>query len=318
MLVIVSTLVGLEVAGQLFVWRLTGQWEAMKTQEDHYYAPVDNRLLAYGLTPGVSLIKEGRTLHINRHGIRDDDDNLHADKRKIALLGDSVAFGIGHSQDQTIAAKLQARLDTAGPAVKVLNFGVPGYGLDEILEHLKVKNAMYAVDRAIYILNLNDFSRRDSMYEGAANGLYRMYRRPRIAGLWILRKLVYRLRKGSLRQSTATTIGWYRWLFDGNGAHGCSQLREMKAYCDANGIAFTVVLLPAGCAYIEGQYTLADIHQKLREFAERNSIDMIDTAPLFAADPQRFFDETDHFLHDGDELMAEILADRLRTAAPNN
>ena len=69
-----------------------------------------------------TVVHEGRRLCINRYGLREDSDELAVDQRRVAILGDSVVFGVSHSQESTISAFVQQELDATGEQVKVLNF----------------------------------------------------------------------------------------------------------------------------------------------------------------------------------------------------
>jgi hypothetical protein len=312
-LLLVTVVITVELVCQVVTWQQGRQWAALRGQEDHYFVPSPDALLAYELAPDRSLLKEGRSLHINHHGIRDESDDLYEGNVRLAVLGDSVIFGIGFSQEQTISGLMQRELDADQKWLKVLNFGVPGYGLDELLEFLKVKDAIYHVQHVAYVLNPNDFARRNTVYEGADNGLYRMYHRDWLAMPWLLRKLVYRIKKGgSAAHPNMASVEWYRWLFEGNREHGCGQILAMSEYCRQRGVHFTLVLYPAGCAYSDGTYRLADVVDALRRFSAEHGIDVLDCTPLLADAPQRYFDGTDHLQLDGNRRMAGFLVQRLR------
>src|SRR5262245_41457465 len=54
---------------------------------------------------------------------------LAADRRRVLVLGDSFAYGIGVEDDETFSARLQA----LEPRLDVLNSGVNGYGTGQEL-----------------------------------------------------------------------------------------------------------------------------------------------------------------------------------------
>ena len=216
------------------------QWENVKNSPDHYYRKSSDGKLVYELARPFSFVKEGRRLRINAQGIRDDADRLPSGRLRVGLVGDSVVFGVGLSQEQTIASLLQARLESARRRrVKALNLGVPGYGLPELKESLEGMHRKLHLDRAIYLMNPNDFALRNTLYEGADNGLYRMYEAPRIKSLWMAKKAIYRWHKGN----RLTSVEWYQWLYNGTQKRALPILREMANYCAQNRIAFSVVLL---------------------------------------------------------------------------
>src|SRR5262245_32500152 len=68
---------------------------AVKGNPLHYYQPSRSPRLARELAPGRELECEGRILRINRWGIREDGDDPASDAWRVAVLGDSVVFGVG-------------------------------------------------------------------------------------------------------------------------------------------------------------------------------------------------------------------------------
>ena len=265
-----------------------------------FLTPSDDPLLGYEMKAGFALESDGKWLRINRHGLRADSDDLFEGRTKIALLGDSVTMGAGHSQERTIEALLEARLRAAGSDAVVLNFGVPGYATRELLEFLKRKNQIYHASQVVYLLNPNDFARRDSVTEGGDNGLYRMYARPAWQTPWFLRKAVYRLHKAPL-------VDWYRWMFAANETAGEQDIRAMAAASAAQGAVFSVVLLPSGAAYGPGGYGLADMYGRLADFLREEGIPVLSPIGEFGSDPGSYFDASDHLWDAGNERMAELI-----------
>jgi hypothetical protein len=269
-----------------------------------FIAPSEDPVLTYEMKPGFTEERDGKTLHINSFGLRADSDDLFPGRRKIAVLGDSVTMSAGHSQERALPALLEGRLHEAGSDAAVLNFGVPGYATRELLELLKRKNEIYQVDHVVYLLNPNDFAQRDSVYEGADNGLYRMYARPTWQTPWFLRKAVYRVVKGSSLVSTR----WYRWLFAANERRAQSDILEMARYCKASGASFSVALLPSGAAYGSAEgYELVEMYARLVSFLRAEDISNLSPIAEFGVDPGRYFDPSDHLLDAGNERMAELL-----------
>jgi lysophospholipase L1-like esterase len=281
-------------------------WDRDMARPNFFLIRSEDPVLAYELAPSYEIETDGKRLHINRWGVRADSDDQYVGRRKIAILGDSVTMGAGHSQERTIDRLLEQRLREDGRDTVVLNFGVPGYATRELAEFLRQENAIYRVDQVLYLLNPNDFARRDSVYEGADNGLYRMFVRPTWQTPWFLRKAVYRLVKDA-----PASVRWYSWLFAANEARARMDIQHMAAHCAERGAAFSVVLMPSGAAYGREGYALAEMYGRLVSFLRSEGIPVIAPIEEFAADPGRYFDETDH-LHDiGNERMAEIMANFL-------
>lgn len=85
--------------------------------------------LRYRLTPGFEMRLRGSLYRINSLGFRGPEPASwdHPEVRRVVLLGDSYAFGLGVDQSETLAAQLDSRLHRACGSITVLNLGVPGY-----------------------------------------------------------------------------------------------------------------------------------------------------------------------------------------------
>ncbi|MGD9612929.1 MAG: SGNH/GDSL hydrolase family protein [Kiritimatiellia bacterium] len=284
----------------LYALGVAPQLAAQRNDPTHYYEASDDPTLAYRLKPGCQIAKDGRAIRINRHGFRDDRDDLDGAPR-VALLGDSVPFGIALSQDQTPAAALQ-RL--AGAEVRVLNFGVPGYGLEELRRHAEHVLARFRPVRVYYVLNLNDFSVRGTASEGGDNGLYRMYAPPALKTPFFLRKAIYRFMKGGRMSS----VRWYRWLYEGNRAKLLPVVREMADHARAQGGEFAVVLFPPAVAYgADGTFALQAVFDEIAGDLRANQIAVLAPVAEFGADVRALQDGTDHLTAAGSEVLARIV-----------
>jgi lysophospholipase L1-like esterase len=278
------------------------RWDRDMAKPNFFLTRSADPTLAYEMAPGFQIEKDGSRLRINRWGLRSETDDRFEGRRKLAILGDSVTVGVGHSQERTLDRLLEQRLHAAGDDAVVINFGVPGYGTHELAEFLRAKNALYRVDRVIYLLNPNDFARRDSVYEGADNGLYRMFVRPTWQTPWFLRKAVYRVMKNG-----PVSVRWYRWLFAANEARAQADIRAMKAACGEQGSSLGVVLMPSGAAYGPDGYALGEMYEGLLAFLAREGIPALAPIEEFSTEPGRYFDETDHLFDVGNERMADVL-----------
>lgn len=307
LLALLVSVVALEVFCRVFLHLYGDAWGRSKDHPRHRYQLSSNPALGYELKPG----REIGNLWINKYGVRDESNELVADRRRVALVGDLVTFGIWQSQEITIASQAQHLLDLAAEPAKVLNIGVPGYGVTEIEENFRAKDAIYHFDDALYLLNLNDFTRRDSVYECADNGLYRMYRPPAWRSLYLSRKAFYRLQKhGSLRASKESRDRWYHWLFEGNREFAQTKIQEMARYARASGIRFAVLILPVGSAFEpDGSYRLAGLVDQIIGMLEDVGVDHVDPSERFFRQPGKLIDRTEHLTEAGNGLLAEIVTD---------
>ena len=89
--------------------------------------PADPAELGHVHRPDAAALLQGVEISINSLGMRGPEPRLAADGvRRVLLLGNSVTFGWGVPEDQTMRAQLAARL---GPTFDVLNAGIGNINL---------------------------------------------------------------------------------------------------------------------------------------------------------------------------------------------
>lgn len=76
-----------------------------------------------------------------------------SDKIKIATYGDSESFGWGLSTEETY----QQQLENMDSRIQAHNFGVPGYNVYQIAEHVEKTGHLRNPDLLLYLVNENDF-----------------------------------------------------------------------------------------------------------------------------------------------------------------
>lgn len=71
-------------------------------------------------------------VEVNASGFREDGQNIAAvGDADVVVIGDSNAFGFGLRADQTLSHRIRRELSDKAVEAKVLNAGVPGYGLGQ-------------------------------------------------------------------------------------------------------------------------------------------------------------------------------------------
>jgi len=115
--------------------------------------------LRYELRPG-SEVRAEVLYKVNAEGLRGRETTVAkpAGVRRVAVMGDSIAFGYWVADEQGFARQLEAELRAAPGVgrVEVLNFGVPGYNLEQELETLRTKALAFAPDVVVVLFCLND------------------------------------------------------------------------------------------------------------------------------------------------------------------
>jgi len=107
----------------------------------------------------VLRLKQGETeININSIGLRGTREystRKPANVTRILALGDSFVFGWGVRDDQTFSALIEKD----HPRLEVLNFGVPGYGVDQILMTYRTLAKSFEADYVLVHLFPEDFWR---------------------------------------------------------------------------------------------------------------------------------------------------------------
>src|SRR4029453_9158773 len=136
-----------------------------RVEESSWPLTLPDPLLGWRLRPGVHIrtTRPGSydaTVTTNGDGLRGAGAPPVAHRAgvtRIAVFGCSQTFGSGVEDDETFSARLE---QTLGPGVEVLNFGVPGYGTDQMLLRWERDGVRYAPDIVVlafayYHLNRN-------------------------------------------------------------------------------------------------------------------------------------------------------------------
>ena len=297
---VIFALVLLEIACQvLFQVMVVPTLNAQQEDKLHYYIPSDDPRLSYQMKPNYQIQHEGRRLAINKYGFRDDSDKTDFPST-VALFGDSVPFGQGLDQTESAPAELQKFV---GDSIKVINFGTCGYGLEELTAYLETKYDVYKPQQIYYFLNMNDFSRRNSIYEGGDNGLYRIYNKPFFKLPFFIRKAIYRY----MKEGKMSTVKWYRWMYEGNKDSFLPIIKQMHSFAKSNGSDFRVVLFPPAVAYENGVFALQDIFDEITAYCETNGIHIIAPVEEFSHDVYLLQNNTDHFEPAGSKVMAQAI-----------
>lgn len=277
-----------------------------QTHQNHYYLPHEDARLSYRMRPDFKLQVEERRLSVNKHGFREDSDRTDF-PATIAFFGDSVPFGQGVSQDSMPTALLQERV---GDDIKVLNFGTCGYGMEELYAYLEINFDIYKPQLLYYFLNLNDFSRRNTIYEGGDNGLYRIYHTPFFKLPFFVRKAIYRYVKDGKQSSEE----WYRWMYEGNKDRLLPIVPKMAKFAQERGSEFKVLLFPPAVAYENGEFVVQDVFDEITAYLEKEGLEVIAPIEEYSKDVYVLQDDTDHFEIPGSIVMADFIWKDLQTS----
>ncbi len=119
----------------------------------------DDPVLKYELRPGAAVERDGTIYRVNAQGFRANDDVQleKRGKRRILLLGDSVAFGRGVDYEDTFGQLIERQLTANGMPTEVLNLSVLGYKTSQEVRMLERRGWQLNPDGVILAFCLNDF-----------------------------------------------------------------------------------------------------------------------------------------------------------------
>ena len=118
------------------------------------------------MRPGHEFVVDTAEYHVtyrsNAQGFRDEraPGRRRRRGRKIALVGDSFAFGQGVAFDQTFGALLETGL----PGTAVDNLAMPGFGLDQIWRTVNAVALPLRPELVIVAFISEDFTRSFNAY----------------------------------------------------------------------------------------------------------------------------------------------------------
>ena len=286
----------------------------------------DDLYLGWELQPRVSELQH------NAAGFRGDEAaTAKPDGRwRIAVLGDSVTYGLHVQAAEAYPNVLQQELTAAGTGpVEVLNFGVPGYSTYQELTLLKTKVLDYDPDLVILTFTTDDVETSPVVIEvGGQPCLFRN----QFEGVGLL--------NNSAHWSLFRRSHFYRLLYKGAVLAFATRGADFEAVyvrpevtwqnvlaaaevCRKNDTPLLLVLSPyllphASDNDSEGRREIEQYEEALdqiRRLAAESSMETLDLGPLYAEHAGRMKvrpDDQEHLSVEGHTLVAAALAEKVR------
>lgn len=262
------------------------------------YQLSNNPILGYELVPGAP---DGAG--------RFNDDGMRGPNRpqartdgttRIAVIGDSIAFGFRLPSGQGFVPRLEERLNRqGGPHYEVLNFGVPGYGITQIAEVARDRALRYEPDIIVYAYCLNDPEEYSLEWHNlrAQHTSAQLAYLDRLAAGWLRTYALARYALASLTGHGGKTGTEHRWDRDdpqflalrGNmwvqyfeGLHQRADavarlnagLDSLASLSQAQGVPVWIAVFPLLREL--GSYPLKPVHQQLAERVRRRGLGYLD------------------------------------------
>ena len=246
--------------------------------EVHVPARVPN--LAYELAASVDTVVDGVPVHTNSLGMRDGEP-LPEDTPglcRIAVLGDSIAFGWGVNQEQGFCDQLERALGaTPGSARRydVLNFAVTGYSTQDEVEQYVQRVEPLHPDLVVVAYCLNDpaVTRNEALFSGDA-----WWQSSHLARL-----VAKRIHKAKVRKLGGGN--YYRFLHSPEGDEWPSVVNAFERLRQATeraGIPVLVVIFPWPLLNDRWEdYVLAPVHEQVARLARDKGFAALDLLPAF-------------------------------------
>jgi lysophospholipase L1-like esterase len=258
----------------------------------------ENPRLRFELRPG-SAVRAEVEYRVNREGLRGPETTVEkpAGVRRVAVLGDSIAFGYWVAERDGFPRQLEAMLnESAGPPgrVEVLNFGVPGYNLDQEIEALRTKALAFSPDLVVVAFCLNDLEGIFSYELGlvqdrAARGRSWLGRlREWLLGRSLLfswveyRRSELRARRSYVRARNPLDGPLYAEAVAQQRAALEGKLAVLHALLAARGIPGVVVVFPVLGVRWE-RYPYRDLHRAVALAAEAAGLAAVDLLDCYSA-----------------------------------
>lgn len=149
---VVLVTIGLFFGGIEAALRITGI-DKGRPHTPPIYAKSENPDLSYELLPNLQQKAFRSTIVTDRRGFRSAE--IHPGKPTIAVMGDSIAFGYGLENDQTLGGRLQTLL---GDTVNVVTAAAPGYTLGQQAALYEEKVSLLHPKTIILVFYWNDLT----------------------------------------------------------------------------------------------------------------------------------------------------------------
>lgn len=230
------------------------------------------------------------------------------ERRRVLILGDSCAFGLGVNDDQTWPAELQRRCDDAKLDVEVINAGVPGYTAFQGRRFLESEIQTIRPDVVIACFGFND---ADSWSSRSDLETARQLDRLSWDAALMPSRAYSRLKQGvaQLRAKSAAVAGPERARLEPDEFAGeLDQIRKLAAGQHARTI---LIVWPHANQVRMKSYVYEDYQPIIATYAQRSRTPYVDLVPRFIAQQDPLFVDHVHANPTGCRIAADAVFELL-------
>ncbi|HNI38405.1 MAG TPA: SGNH/GDSL hydrolase family protein, partial [Pseudomonadales bacterium] len=272
----------------------------IRTLQAYGYVPVFNKkTIDKGNTPNkrvnAKLIRSSNPIlfmefdrhdpNINNAGFRGSDFAINKPPltTRIAILGDSVAYGYSVPLEETFARLLEKQLNQDKHTVEVLNFAVNGYSTVAELELYKTRVREYQPDIVLLAYVLNDPLPASFVVQSVGSARkqaddFQLLSQKTQLGAWIF------LKWQEIKQKIDQKNNYHSMYANKDLWNTTTQsLAELSALTKQDGAKFGVVVFPLLLDF--NNYPMHEIHKQINDTLQADGIPHIDLLNDFSAIP---------------------------------
>jgi lysophospholipase L1-like esterase len=307
----------------MFCWATLSLAQARVTQPFGFVAPATtfDPELGWAPQPNYHAVESHwGPVSTNPQGFR--SPGLIPGRPAIVLVGDSVVWGFGVGDGETLSSALTDRLGSQGP--QVVNLGVPGYTTDQ--EYFWLKRVLPSLrnvplkEIVLVISVFNDLGNLSLPYsEGREKPVVplkdgRLEGRPgRVSKYGLLNLVCAMPLSGRVRNSVLKLVSGTAPSIDAEAATA-ALLEGFVRLSRTKGARFTIVLSPSRADFEGGDSE----YGRYERILSRHGYEFLDFKKTLALHPPPasfFLPDGVHYKPQGNRLLASSIAARLRSAA---
>ncbi len=289
-----------------------------------------NRYRGWEMLPGEDHYTYQHRVHVNALGLRGPEIGpKQGGERRILCLGDSLVYGQGVADDQTLSAQLEALLQSRaedGASWRAINGGLRAYGTSQELGLLDELGARIAPDFVILFWFWNDIVERpipetfaryeasgpvafdtSEAMEGRALWKWRALQLARRSALVMYSWDQIRLRRSSFYTPDVVSAGL---------THLEQALPRFRSRCEALGARPIVAVIPDHGS-VQGSHPSRALAARAMELARAAGLSVIDLSPPLvelarAGDVELAIPFDGHYTSPANRAMAAAVVEAIR------